>query len=168
MLTKKNLWFLTLFSIILVMAVYYISVPTGEITSLVNAETSNAEDLSVTVKESEAITALRVGRDEELEKEILADKKEEPSAGNGGGSSSYDPSAPDLDELLPAALKLCIETGGASINMVQRRFRVGYARAARIIDQMELAGYISVGNGSKLRTVHMTMSEFKEKFGDDV
>lgn len=106
--------------------------------------------------------------DEELEKEILADKKEEPSAGNGGGSSSYDPSAPDLDELLPAALKLCIETGGASINMVQRRFRVGYARAARIIDQMELAGYISVGNGSKLRTVHMTMSEFKEKFGDDV
>ena len=106
--------------------------------------------------------------DEELEKEILADKKEEPSTGNGGGSSSYDPSAPDLDELLPAALKLCIETGGASINMVQRRFRVGYARAARIIDQMELAGYISVGNGSKLRTVHMTMSEFKEKFGDDV
>ena len=75
MLTKKNLWFLTLFSIILVMAVYYISVPTGEITNLVNAETSNAEDLSVTVKESEAITALRVGRDEELEKEVNAIKE---------------------------------------------------------------------------------------------
>ena len=104
--------------------------------------------------------------DEELEKEILADKKEE--SGGSEGSGNYDPSAPDLDELLPAALKLCIETGGASINMVQRRFRVGYARAARIIDQMELAGYISQGNGSKLRTVHISMSEFKEKFGEDI
>ncbi len=104
--------------------------------------------------------------DEELEKEILADKKEEIAGSDNGGS--YDPNAPDLDELLPAALKLCIETGGASINMVQRRFRVGYARAARIIDQMELAGYISAGNGSKLRTVHMSMSEFKEKFGEDI
>jgi S-DNA-T family DNA segregation ATPase FtsK/SpoIIIE len=104
--------------------------------------------------------------DEELEKEILADKKEEIA--NSGNSGVYDPSAPDLDELLPVALKLCIETGGASINMVQRRFKVGYARAARIIDQMELAGYISAGNGSKLRTVHMSMSEFKEKFGEDI
>lgn len=75
MLTKKNLWFLTLFSIILVMAVYYISVPTGEFTNLVNAETSNTEDLSITVKESEAITALRVSRDEELEKEVDAIKE---------------------------------------------------------------------------------------------
>ena len=103
--------------------------------------------------------------DEELEKEILSDPKQEVQSPD---SSAYDPQNPDQDELLPSALKLCIETGGASINMVQRRFRVGYARAARIIDQMELAGYISPGNGSKLRTVHMTMAEFNEKFGDDV
>ena len=102
--------------------------------------------------------------DEELENEILTNGKEDTQANEGG--NSYDPQNPDLDELLPAALKLCIETGGASINMVQRRFRVGYARAARIIDQMELAGYISPGNGSKLRTVHMTMAEFNEKFGE--
>lgn len=75
MLTKKNLWFLTLFSIILVMAVYYISVPTGDSTNLVSAETSNAEDLSVIVLESEAITALRVSRDEELEKEVASIKE---------------------------------------------------------------------------------------------
>lgn len=103
--------------------------------------------------------------DEELEKEILSDPKQEVQSPD---SSAYDPQNPDQDELLPSALKLCIETGGASINMVQRRFRVGYARAARIIDQMELAGYISPGNGSKLRTVYMTMAEFNEKFGDDV
>lgn len=105
--------------------------------------------------------------DENVAKEILSDKKDEQASDGNSSGSNYDPSAPDIDELLPAALKLCIETGGASINMVQRRFRVGYARAARIIDQMELAGYISPGNGSKIRTVYMTKSEYNEKFGED-
>ena len=98
----------------------------------------------------------------------MADKKPE-NAGDATSydtTNNYDPNNPDFDELLPVALKLCIDSGGASINMVQRRFRVGYARAARIIDQMELAGYISQGNGSKLRTVHMSLEEFREKFGD--
>ena len=104
--------------------------------------------------------------DEEVAKEILADKPAPQEEGMGGSSIAGN-LEPDEDELLPAALKLCIDTGGASINMVQRRFRVGYARAARIIDQMELAGYISPGNGSKLRTVHMTLDEYREKFGED-
>jgi len=104
--------------------------------------------------------------DEEVAKEILAEKPA-PQEEGGMGSSIAGNLEPDEDELLPAALKLCIDTGGASINMVQRRFRVGYARAARIIDQMELAGYISPGNGSKLRTVYMTLDEYHEKFGED-
>lgn len=104
--------------------------------------------------------------DEEVAKEILADKPAPQEEGSGVSSIAGN-LEPDEDELLPAALKLCIDTGGASINMVQRRFRVGYARAARIIDQMELAGYISPGNGSKLRTVHMTIDEYREKFGED-
>lgn len=105
--------------------------------------------------------------DDNLEKEILTDPKQEGKSAidTTGG---YDPENPDQDELLPSALKLCIQSGGASINMVQRRFRVGYSRASRIIDQMELAGYISPGKGSKLRTVHMSMEEFNEKFGDNV
>jgi len=103
--------------------------------------------------------------DEEIAKEILADKPQ-PQA-EAAGSNIAGNLEPDEDELLPAALKLCIDSGGASINMVQRRFRVGYARAARIIDQMELAGYISPGNGSKLRTVYMSLDEYHEKFGED-
>jgi len=75
MLTKKNLWFLTLFSIILVMAVYYISVPTESNTALVNAEVSTNDDVSVTVKESETITALKVSRDEALEREVESIKE---------------------------------------------------------------------------------------------
>ena len=73
MLTKKNLWFLSLFSIILVMAVYYISVPANEITDFVNAEVNN--DTNVTIKESSTITALKVSRDETLVKEVDAIKE---------------------------------------------------------------------------------------------
>lgn len=102
--------------------------------------------------------------DEEIAKEILADK---PTPQEEPGSSIAGNLEPDEDELLPAALKLCIDSGGASINMIQRRFRVGYARAARIIDQMELAGYISAGNGSKLRTVYISLDEYREKFGEE-
>ncbi|MBP3629870.1 MAG: hypothetical protein J6J23_00065, partial [Clostridia bacterium] len=102
---------------------------------------------------------------EELELQILAEKNREIVVTKENGNC--DPSNPVLDELIPEALEFCIETGWASIDMIQRKFRIAYARAARIIDQMELAGYISAGNGSKLRTVHMSMSEFKEKFGDD-
>lgn len=75
MLTKKNLWFLTLFSIILVMAVYYISIPTNDEGLLVNADVSNKEDLSVSISESESITALRVERDESLEHEVAEIKE---------------------------------------------------------------------------------------------
>lgn len=103
--------------------------------------------------------------DEEVAREILADKTPPESANDN--SSIAGNLEPDLDELLPAALKLCIDTGGASINMIQRRFRVGYARAARIIDQMELAGYVSPGNGSKLRQVHISIDEYNAKFGED-
>lgn len=69
MLTKKNLWFLTLFSIILIMAVYYISVPTPDATT-VNKEMSRPTDVSIEVDESNAINALRVSRDETLENEV--------------------------------------------------------------------------------------------------
>ena len=67
MLTKKNLWFLTLFSIILVMAVYYVSVPTDQ-AGLVNKEVS--QDNVVEINNTSAITALRISRDESLEQEI--------------------------------------------------------------------------------------------------
>ena len=73
MLSKKNLWFLTLFSIILVMAVYYVSVPDFEHSNLVSTDISSS-DVSTVIKESSAITALKVTRDETLLKEVEAIK----------------------------------------------------------------------------------------------
>lgn len=73
MLSKKNLWFLTLFSIILVMAVYYISLPTGE-SGLVNKVENNG-GVDVTISESSSINSLKVSRDESLENEVSGIKE---------------------------------------------------------------------------------------------
>ena len=51
--------------------------------------------------------------------------------------------------------------------MVQRRFCVGYARAARIVDQMEQMGYISASEGSKNREVLINLDEFRQIYGDE-
>lgn len=71
-----------------------------------------------------------------------------------------------VDSLLPRALKICIDNGVASTTMVQRKLAIGYPRAARIIDQMEERGYISSAEGSKQRSVYITIDEFYSIFGD--
>lgn len=74
---------------------------------------------------------------------------------------------PQNDPLLPEVLKYFIENGQASITMIQRRFVVGFPRASRIIDQMERAKYISPPEGSKPRTVYLTMEQYEEIFGKE-
>lgn len=59
----------------------------------------------------------------------------------------------DEDELFPEALKFVVDEQKASTSLIQRRFRIGYNRAARIIDDMEQRGYIGPANGSKPREV---------------
>ena len=72
---------------------------------------------------------------------------------------------PEMDPILPECLKLVIETGQATISMLQRRFSLGFSRAARIIDQMELNKYISPSEGGKPRNVYITMEEYNQIFG---
>ena len=68
----------------------------------------------------------------------------------------------DTDELLMEAIDVVVETGQASTSFIQRRFKVGYARAGRIIDQMEERGIISGYQGSKPRQVLMTKERLAE------
>ncbi|CCO09401.1 FtsK/SpoIIIE family DNA translocase [Desulforamulus hydrothermalis] len=68
------------------------------------------------------------------------------------------------DELLPEAVKILIETGHASISMLQRRLHIGYARAARLIDIMEQKGIVGGYEGSKPRAVLMTMEQYLQTF----
>ena len=68
----------------------------------------------------------------------------------------------ETDPLLNEAIQTVIETGQASTSFIQRRFKVGYARAGRIIDQMEERGIISGYQGSKPREVLMTKERWEE------
>ena len=68
----------------------------------------------------------------------------------------------DTDPLLTDAIQTVVETGQASTSFIQRRFKVGYARAGRIIDQMEERGVISGYQGSKPREVLMTLEKLNE------
>ena len=68
----------------------------------------------------------------------------------------------DTDPLLMEAIQTVVETGQASTSFIQRRFKVGYARAGRIIDQREERGVISGYQGSKPREVLMTLEKLNE------
>ena len=68
----------------------------------------------------------------------------------------------DTDPFLEDAIRTVVEVGQASTSFIQRRFKVGYARAGRIIDQMEARGIISGYEGSKPRQVLITMERLQE------
>ena len=66
----------------------------------------------------------------------------------------------DGDEMLPAAVDVILETGQASVSMLQRRLKLGYARAARIVDEMEEKGIVGPFVGSKPRTILITKEQW--------
>ena len=76
-------------------------------------------------------------------------------------SNSNDINITDSDQLLPDAIKLVVEDGQASISMLQRKLRIGYARAARIVDEMEAQGIIGGYEGSKPRKVLIIKEDLK-------
>lgn len=72
------------------------------------------------------------------------------------------------DPIFESALEFFIKTGNASTTVLQRRFSIGYARAARLIDCMEELGYISPSTGnSKPRSVLITQEQFDKVYGKD-
>lgn len=72
------------------------------------------------------------------------------------------PKSDECDELLNEAIRIVIDTEQASTSLLQRRLKIGYNRAARIIEQMEERGIISGKNGSKPRQVLLSKEEFEQ------
>ena len=100
--------------------------------------------------------------DEVMEKIEEAMKQGEKGGKTGGGSA---PSADDgegCDELLGAAVEVILETGQASVSMLQRRLKLGYSRAARLVDQMEERGIVGPFEGSKPRQLLITKEQWQE------
>ena len=69
----------------------------------------------------------------------------------------------DGDEMLPQAVDVILETGQASVSMLQRRLKLGYARAARIVDEMEEKGIVGPFQGSKPRAILITKEQWEAK-----
>lgn len=92
---------------------------------------------------------------EEIDRHVVAEKGKGKSSDDGGG---FD----DDDEMLPQAIECVVEMGQASTSSLQRRLRLGYARAARIIDQLEQKGIVGPFEGSKPRQVLISKDRWLE------
>ena len=73
-----------------------------------------------------------------------------------------EPAGDESDELLPAAVEVVLEIGQASVSMLQRRLKLGYSRAARLVDQMEQQGIVGPFEGSKPRQLLITKERWQE------
>ena len=73
----------------------------------------------------------------------------------------------ECDELLAQAVEIAVEAGQASISMLQRRLRIGYARAGRLIDEMAARGIVSQSEGAKPRNVLITREQYNMMFKND-
>ena len=79
----------------------------------------------------------------------------------GGNTAASSESIQNGDELFPAAVDVILETGQASVSMLQRRLKLGYARAARIVDEMEDRGIVGPFEGSKPRQLLITREQWE-------
>ena len=89
-------------------------------------------------------------------------EKEKKGGGGPASSASDGDEGGSEDELLPAAVEVVLETGQASVSMLQRRLKLGYSRAARLVDQMEEKGVVGPFEGSKPRQVLITKEQWQE------
>ena len=87
-------------------------------------------------------------------------EKEKGNAKSGGNVPSEQSAADEGDEMLPAAIDVVMETGQASVSMLQRRLKLGYSRAARIVDEMETRGIVGPFEGSKPRQILITKEQW--------
>ena len=99
--------------------------------------------------------------DESVMHEIEKNTQDKDRADKGVGGPEPG-GGEDYDELLPAAIDVVLEVGQASVSMLQRRLKLGYGRAARLVDQMEEKGVVGPFEGSKPRQLLITKEQWAE------
>ena len=122
----------------------------------------------VTDSEVEAVTGyvknnFNADYDQQVLEEI--ERKAQQTGKKPAAVSDPEPSDEELegDEMLPAAVDVILETQQASVSMLQRRLKLGYARAARIVDEMEEKGIVGPFQGSKPRTILITKEQWEAR-----
>ena len=123
----------------------------------------------VTDSEVEAVTGyVKNNFNADYDQQVLEEierKAQQTGKGKPASASDPEPSADELDgdEMLPAAVDVILETGQASVSMLQRRLKLGYARAARIVDEMEEKGIVGPFQGAKPRTILITKEQWEAR-----
>ena len=114
----------------------------------------------------EVVRAVKQTGEAQYDNEVLAKIEEsvqEKEKGKGGGGGvSAESVGDEEDELFSAAVEVVLETGQASVSMLQRRLKLGYSRAARLVDQMEERGIVGPFEGSKPRQLLISKERWQE------
>jgi len=105
----------------------------------------------------EVVNFIKSGKDIKYNEDIM-----EKIEKNNNKDADLADNDDDTDEFLMEAIDMVVQTGQASTSYIQRKFKVGYARAGRIMDQMEERGIISASEGSKPRKVLITQAQLDE------
>ncbi len=100
--------------------------------------------------------------DDAVMEEIEHNAAEKDKGSKGVGGSAPEDVDGEFDELIDAAAEVVVETGQASVSMLQRRLKLGYARAARLVDQLEEKGIVGPFEGSKPRQLLVTKEQWQE------
>ena len=100
--------------------------------------------------------------DEEVIHEIERHAQAQEKGAKGSAAPEMEGGQDDYDELLPAAIEVVVEARQASVSMLQRRLKLGYGRAARLVDQMEEKGVVGPFEGAKPRQVIITREQWQE------
>lgn len=100
---------------------------------------------------------------EQYDEEMIAEMERRAVAEKGGKGGDADDGDNTRDPMFEQAVECVIEAGQASTSLLQRRCKLGYARAARIMDQMEQEGVIGPYEGAKPRSVLVTMAQWQER-----
>ena len=124
----------------------------------------------VTDSEVEAVTSyVKENYVADYDQQVLEEieKKAQQTGKKAASVSDPEPTSDELDgdEMLPAAVDVILETGQASVSMLQRRLKLGYARAARIVDEMEEKGIVGPFQGSKPRAILITKEQWAAQKG---
>ena len=131
-----------------------------------NGKPLRVQGCFVTDGEVEAVASyVKANYSAEYNQQVLEDieKKAQQTGKKAASASDPEPCAEEMDgdEMLPAAVDVILETGQASVSMLQRRLKLGYARAARIVDEMEEKGYVGPFQGSKPRAILITKEQWE-------
>lgn len=131
-----------------------------------NGKPKRVQGCFVSDPEVEAVTSfVKANYVTSYDKEVMEEIERKASqTGTKSAASDPEPNADELDgdEMLPAAVDVILEIGQASVSMLQRRLKLGYARAARIVDEMEEKGIVGPYQGSKPRDILVTKEQWAQ------